>query len=205
MAGKIRESTLFLCSKIFVMKNCFTFFTLLLGISVFAQSKMFVHTATSDNSSGVATMLDHPDLNGNPNATFVFSHFYGIYGEPTENNIDKNLGVWYDGSNWAIYTEDQSPMPEGLAFDILIAANVMSTNEVIIADKINVYPNPVKDILNINSEKPIQKIQVMNMAGQIVHERGEDSSINMQNLPKGLYIVHIYTPNQMQSKKVIKE
>lgn len=103
------------------MKNCFTFFTLLLGISVFAQSKMFVHTATSDNSSGAATMLDHPDF------------------------------------------------------------------------------------LNINSEKPIQKIQVMNMAGQIVHEGGEDSSINMQNLPKGLYIVHIYTPNQMQSKKVIKE
>lgn len=165
----------------------------------------FSHITSASNIVANYSIIDHPFLNGNPNATFVFSHFYGLYGEPTQHNIDKNLGVWYDGSKWAIYTEDQSPMPEGLAFDILIAANEMSTNEVIIADKINVYPNPVKDILNINSEKPIQKIQVMNMAGQIVFEGGEDSSINMQNLPKGLYIVNIYTPNQMQSKKVIKE
>jgi hypothetical protein len=166
---------------------------------------VMTHITDASNINTNWTIIDHPLLNGNPDATFVFCHFYGIDGPATQNNIDKNLGVWYDGSNWAIYTEDLSDMPSGIAFDIMIAANEMSTSEVIIADKINVYPNPVKDILNIHSEKPIQKIQVMNMAGQIVFESGEVSSINMQNLPKGMYIVNIHTPNQMQSKKVIKD
>jgi hypothetical protein len=163
------------------------------------------HITGASNIVGNWTIIDHPLLNGNPDATFVFCHFYGINGPETQINIDKNLGVWYDGSKWAIYTEDQSAMPSGLAFDIMIAANEMSTNEVLVADKINVYPNPVKEVLKITSDKAIQKVQVLNMTGQIVLEAGEVESINMQSLPKGLYIVNIYTSNQLQSKKVLKE
>ncbi len=38
----------------------------------------FTHVTDVTNNFGHRTTLDHPDLNGNPNATFVFSHYWGM-------------------------------------------------------------------------------------------------------------------------------
>ena len=81
-----------------------------------AGTASFRHTSNAGNITGNYTVLDHPLLNNNPNATLVFSHYSNGF-------INSVLGVWYTGSRWAIYTEDTSPFPIAVAFDIIIAPN----------------------------------------------------------------------------------
>lgn len=166
---------------------------------------LYTHVTTSATIVNNYTLIDHPQLNNNPNATFLFCHFYGLNGEDTEVNINKNLGVWYNGSRWSIYTEDQSPMPVGLVFDILIADNEMSTNDPVSEMKFTVYPNPVVNVLNVDADFPIEKIEIMDLTGQILKKSSDVTSIDMSDLPKGVYIVHVSSANSKSSKKVIKK
>ena len=79
----------------------------------------FLHSTTASNiSGGNYTTIDNPLLNGNPNAKLLVQH---VYRGPRQNT---NLGVWYDGSKWTIFTEDNSAMPAGKDFNVwLLNAN----------------------------------------------------------------------------------
>lgn len=114
------------------MKTIFTIFmTVGLTLSVWAQDKGFVHTVTADNlyNYDYVTALDHPDLNGNPDARFLFSQRY----EGTSNNHP--TGIWYNAGTWTIYNEDKEAFPLGTAFNIYIPDH--STTEVHIANSSN--------------------------------------------------------------------
>jgi len=79
---------------------------------------IYTHIATADTNRSNQTILDHPDLNGNPDANIVITHNWspnGVY----NTNV---TGVWYDGSNWTIYNEDFNVnMIEDSAYNILIS------------------------------------------------------------------------------------
>ncbi|WP_298550293.1 cadherin repeat domain-containing protein [uncultured Algibacter sp.] len=83
----------------------------------------FKHQATAANISGNYTIIDHPSLNNNADATFVFTHNWGSPGDAANVVLDKTLSIWYTGVNWAIYTEDQSAMPLNITFDIVVTEN----------------------------------------------------------------------------------
>ncbi len=85
------------------------------------QSDVFVHKATSANSSGHVTYIDHPLSNNDPNAiVFVTPNWNpgGVGG--TYNN--HNIGVWYSLTNqkWSIFNQDIATMPNDAAFNVLI-------------------------------------------------------------------------------------
>jgi hypothetical protein len=84
-----------------------------------AGAGVFVHTATAGNSAGDYTTIDNPLTNGNPNAIVFVTPNYnpggvgGIY--------DKHsIGVWYDGSKWAIFNQDTTAMPVNASFNVLL-------------------------------------------------------------------------------------
>jgi len=52
-----------------------------------------------------------------------------------------------------------------------------------------VYPNPVKDILNIDSDKPVHSIRIYNVYGTEVAHATDTNSINVSHLPAGVYMV----------------
>ena len=52
-----------------------------------------------------------------------------------------------------------------------------------------VYPNPVKDILNIASDKPVHSIHIYNVYGTEVAHAADTNSINVSHLPAGVYMV----------------
>lgn len=88
----------------------------------------FVHQATSDNSSGDFTLIDHPLSNNNPGALlFVTANQRpdGVY-TPIDSHL---IGVWYDSwaGKWGIFNEDQAPMViathyAGPAFNVTVFA-----------------------------------------------------------------------------------
>lgn len=101
----------------------FRLFLLALLISASAEayelSVTFVHTASVANIDFNVTYLDHPKLNGNPDAMFIVTQNWNPPGSLGVYN-DHNFGVWYDGSVWSVYNEDIANMPEGSFFNVII-------------------------------------------------------------------------------------
>ena len=52
-----------------------------------------------------------------------------------------------------------------------------------------VYPNPVKDVLNIATDKPVHNIRIYNVYGTEVAHATDTNSINVSHLPAGVYMV----------------
>ena len=128
----------------------------------------------------------------------------------TLNNSDAfDLGVgvggelWFDGSiddlkiyNYALSDSDVS--------------NLYSTETLGIAEidkntKVNVYPNPVKDILNIKAIENIKSVEIFNFSGGKVKETNS-SKIDMSQLSTGSYIVRITDEKgNISIQKIIKK
>ncbi|WP_233702002.1 pectate lyase family protein [Kaistella palustris] len=76
------------------------------------------------------------------------------------------------------------------------------------AKAIKVYPNPVTDVLNlvIPAEEKVTQVSVFNMAGQQMKTfSGGNTSLNLQNLTAGLYLVKIQTTKGVHIQKIIKK
>ncbi|GAB6975434.1 hypothetical protein JCM15124A_03410 [Prevotella falsenii] len=54
-----------------------------------------------------------------------------------------------------------------------------------------VYPNPVKDVLKITSDKPIHSIRIYNASGEELLHATDTNSINVSHLPTGIYMVYV--------------
>jgi hypothetical protein len=91
-------------------------FNLLLDTST--VSGIFLHTATSANTSGNQTVLDDSAANNSAQAiVFATPNFNpAAQGGTYEAH---NLGVFYQNGQWAIFNTDNAAMPVNAAFDIL--------------------------------------------------------------------------------------
>lgn len=72
---------------------------------------------------------------------------------------------------------------------------------------VSIYPNPVADVVffRSNSGNPIQKVAVVDLSGrQILSETGV-SQMNVNDLPKGMYILKLQTEEGVFSHKLIKK
>lgn len=75
-------------------------------------------------------------------------------------------------------------------------------------EEISIYPNPVKEVLNINLASKNGSVKIFDMSGKLVKtaEANKSAAINVSSLSKGLYIVEITTDgNNKVTKKMIKE
>ncbi len=81
----------------------------------------FVLLTTTNNVSGDSAVIDNPISNADPHAVVFVSHIYNAPGDPS-NYFNVPVGVWYDGTNWLVFTEDGSTMPAGATFVVDIYA-----------------------------------------------------------------------------------
>ena len=75
-------------------------------------------------------------------------------------------------------------------------------------DRIVIYPNPVRSILNIQTATlaQISKVKIIDIQGKIILEQTQNTNtINVENLAKGLYILQAYLGDHMHVSKFIKE
>lgn len=72
----------------------------------------------------------------------------------------------------------------------------------------NIYPNPATTELNIGlAEEGNAKVSIIDAAGQVVKTMTSDlkESINISNLPKGIYMVRVVTNNSVYTNQFVKE
>jgi len=70
---------------------------------------------------------------------------------------------------------------------------------------IAIYPNPVKDVLNIQSKHNIIKADIYDSTGRILHSTSVKANvINVSELPKGNYIIKLSAKDKSFTQKFIK-
>ncbi|WP_298117595.1 T9SS type A sorting domain-containing protein [Flavobacterium sp.] len=103
--------------------------------------------------------------------------------------IKDNQGIWGPVFKNVIYIE-----------------TVLGSEEFSIS-KIIVYPNPVKDILNISLDKEITVVSIYNLLGQEVMIKSVNSNqtlMDISNLSAGTYLVKVASGNEVKTVKVVK-
>ena len=70
---------------------------------------------------------------------------------------------------------------------------------------INIYPNPVKSILNIKTDDKIKTVELYDEIGRKVKNLSNKNVINLENLSKGIYYLKIQTEKSSPVEKIIKE
>lgn len=71
--------------------------------------------------------------------------------------------------------------------------------------KISIFPNPVSDLININSDEQITKAEIVNLNAQILSVINQvDKTIDVKGLSKGNYILILYFKDRSEKIRFIK-
>ena len=78
--------------------------------------------------------------------------------------------------------------------------------EDVVAENVNIYPNPAKSVVNVSAEN-LNKVTVYNSIGQVVYAQTADSDnmmINVESWTNGLYYINLETKSgATSSQKVV--
>ncbi|MDP1801225.1 MAG: SBBP repeat-containing protein [Bacteroidota bacterium] len=158
-------------------------------------------------------------LNGGGNYTWAINlggtardYAYSLAVDPSGNVYTTG---WFEG------TADFDPgsatvnLTSAGAFDIFILKIFQSPigiKENLFENNISVYPNPTKDILNVELEminSSVIKFQIVTALGQVVMSESTDInhlSFNIQHLPNGLYFMNVISDGKIiATQKIVKE
>ena len=88
-----------------------------------------------------------------------------------------------------------------------LTVNAVNSIEEILAEKLSIYPNPVKDELRIESgELTIKKVEIIDLSGRIlIFLQSPMSPIKIANLPNSIYFIKIETDKGIVTRKFVKE
>ena len=89
---------------------------------------------------------------------------------------------------------------------LTVSGTQLSVEDQELERSIQLYPNPVKDILSIKSEAiVISKVAIYSVLGKKIKEvKSNFESIGISNLSKGLYIIRIFSDKESITKRIIK-
>lgn len=89
-----------------------------------ASASVFVQHAKGSNTQGNHTFINSKLLNGNPRASIQITQDFNPGGTPSGTFNDHPVGVRYYASKkrWAIFNEDNKPMPIGAAFSVMVGS-----------------------------------------------------------------------------------
>ena len=97
-------------------------------------------------------------------------------------------------------------LSDGCDFDDVNHTSTLSTDDLFNVDSVNIYPNPVTNRLRIEANNiELTKVEIYSLLGQKLVERtAELHAVNVDSLPKGIYLMKIYSGNKHITKKVVK-
>lgn len=123
------------------------------------------------------------------------------FGIGTDSKIEKVIVRWPSGIVDTIENPDINS-----TLVVSEGDHVLGVNEVI-AEKISIYPNPVKDILNVQG-KSIEgsNIEIYHLAGGLVQKgKLNANKVDVSRLNKGVYIISVDHNGKKSTMKFIKQ
>lgn len=119
-----------------------------------------------------------------------------------DNYSGKIFSLSLTGGNLELYKETGLSNITGIVSVHDLLSNIEFENQ----GEINIYPNPVKDNLQIETSTKIEKIELFDILGQKLNSYNSDTkNLNLSDKSKGVYILKIQLKNgKMETKKIIK-
>jgi len=90
------------------------------GAGINTGTYAFIQRAVSTNVSGNTTLIYNPITDNDPNAILIVTHNWTADTNSTTQYNTTPVGVYYNGTHWAIFNEDVSFMALGRAFNVLV-------------------------------------------------------------------------------------
>jgi hypothetical protein len=108
----------------------------------------------------------------------------------------KYIAGWVNGAppfaeGWMVYLDD-----------LILGTQNVSQNTV------SFYPNPVENILHLNSKEAIDAVSVYTITGQMVTNvtfNENKTELNLSNLASGVYLVKVSSNGSVENLKVVKQ
>ena len=100
------------------------------------------------------------------------------------------------------YDDDTFSSFQVSAYDASLSSNSFDSNAFL------AYPNPVKDVLNLEYNSEISSVRVINLLGQEVISRdinANSTQVDMSQLSAGAYIVNVTVGDAVKTIKVVKQ
>lgn len=146
-----------------------------------------LHCANNDNLSklylgnNIYSSLNHFNVKGNPKLLCI-----------QVSDVD-----WWT-SNWKNSIDSFASFSQDCGYTLSIDDDFLSQN-------LTIYPNPFSNIISINSEVQLTKVEFYSILGRKVKEIDSNFNfISTTNLFNGLYLVRIHSENGLATKKLIK-
>lgn len=133
------------------------------------------------------------------------------YDHATDIDIDSQGNLYVIGGTGSPTTfGEQTYNPQGLFGNLFFAKMSLQEEDTTTTEEpigiveaessgIQLYPNPTNGLLHIQSEAPLVSLQLYDVLGQAVSDiyvLSENEQLNLQHLPKGVYVVKILTKAQ---------
>ncbi|PKP25155.1 MAG: hypothetical protein CVU03_09085 [Bacteroidetes bacterium HGW-Bacteroidetes-2] len=106
------------------------------------------------------------------------------------------------------FSPNPEPWGEFHTFRLQITDFILNTGINLIKSSVTLYPNPVNNILIIESSDNIESVEIFNLLGQkILNEKASQlrKEIDMSQLSKGMYLVKVLSNGISHTSKIIKE
>lgn len=153
------------------------------------------------------------NLNGNNIQNVKFDNLFTYTETPTMTQYRSNApwvsGVALGDANIILNNEAVTTTFNARKFSITV---IEAQNETLNIDEVSthnlsIFPNPVKDVLTIETKDVLKGISVYNMSGARVFsaENVNENTIDLSTLISGIYILKIKTDKGSEFKKLIKE
>jgi len=126
------------------------------------------------------------------------------YGDAVDNGWQVNT-IYY----WMISSINSAGITDSPIFSFTTGANDPLGIEEVFVDTFSVSPNPVKDIITINSSTGFDTVKVFNQLGQLVIKSNsklmDGGRLDLSSLNPGMYLMQIRSHNKSKTVKIIKE
>ena len=126
-----------------------------------------------------------------------------IDGETVTGNAIQFSGSTFE---WVDMIDSGANAQQGLPFDVdgevLLGVQDLSSTEY------SIYPNPTTRFINVNAKAPIQKVEILNLTGQVLMSNipnGKNTALDVSTLQKGVYILQTVINGKTQTTKFVKK
>jgi hypothetical protein len=181
----------------------------------FLCGRSFVEVTSTGSNEINGQMYDYIGVTTVPNSSVGFEgKIYKRFGSvddylfPTSRNCDPGTVVDFYMYNFTCFEDDSFPLYNvtDKDCDYLFSVGIPGLENM--ESVVSVYPNPASDILRISMLRPdfkLKNVKMTDMQGRIL-KNVRQHAIDISDLPKGLYLIHIEFYNGSKTiQKFIKE
>jgi hypothetical protein len=97
-------------------------------------------------------------------------------------------------------------LDNALAESWTVSSSATLSNASLLADAVSVYPNPVRDMLNVQTPAAAE-LSIVDITGKCMQELSSAgfSAIDLSGLSRGIYFLRITTAEATKTEKIVRE